>query len=95
MSQEKKQHTKQGIKRLSLDDNLFEEIGDDDFTPNEKFEEMFEKSFIDKRFNKKVDKPQTNQGVNKLSINDCLLDEREKKTEPEKKRRIFITGPFS
>ena len=84
MSQEKKQHTKQGIKRLSLDDNLFEEIGDDDFTPNEKFEEMFEKSFLDKRFNNKVDKPQTNQGVNKLSTNDYLFDEIEKETEPEK-----------
>ena len=84
MSQEKKQHTKQGIKRLSLDDNLFEEIGDDDFTPNDKFEEMFGKSFLDKRFNKKVDKPQTNQGVNKLSINDYLFDEIEKETEPEK-----------
>ena len=37
MTQKKRQHTKQGIRRLSLDDNLFEEIEDDECFHNENF----------------------------------------------------------
>jgi DNA-nicking Smr family endonuclease len=83
MSQKKKQHTKQGIKRLSLDDNLFEEIEDDGCTPDEKFEEMLEESFSDKRSNVKIDKQQTKQGVKKLSIEDDLFNNIEEENEPD------------
>ena len=83
MSQKKKQHTKQGIKRLSLDDNLFEEIEDDSCTPDEKFEEMLEESFSDKHSNVKIDKQQTKQGVKKLSIEDDLFNDIEEENEPE------------
>ena len=83
MSQKKKQHTKQGIKRLSLDDNLFEEIEDDGCTPDEKFEEMLEESFSDKHSNVKIDKQQTKQGVKKLFIDDDLFNDIEEENEPE------------
>ena len=84
MSQKKKQHTKQGIKRLSLDDNLFEEIEDDGCIPDEKFEEMFEESFSDKRSNVKVNIHQTKQDVKKLSIEDDLFKNFEESNEPSK-----------
>ena len=38
MTQKKRQHTKQGIRRLSLDDTLFDEIEDDVSIHNENFE---------------------------------------------------------
>jgi DNA-nicking Smr family endonuclease len=83
MSQKKKQHTKQGINRLSLDDNLFEEIEDDGCTPDEKFEEMLEESFSDKHSNVKIDKQQTKQGVKKLSIEDDLFNDIEEENETD------------
>ena len=84
MSQKKKQNTKQGIKRLSLDDNLFKEIEDDDCTPNDKFEKMLDESFSDKRFNKKVAKQKTKQGVKKISFEDDLFNDLEEENEPDK-----------
>ena len=83
MSQKKKQNTKQGIKRLSLDDNLFKEIEDDDCAPNDKFEKKLDESFSDKRFNEKVTKQKTKQGVKKLSLEDDLFNNIEKENEPE------------
>jgi len=81
MSQKKKQHTKQGIKRLSIDDNFFEEIEDDGCSPDEKFEEMLEESFSDKHSNVKIDKHPTKQGVKKLSIEDDLFNDIEEENE--------------
>jgi DNA-nicking Smr family endonuclease len=75
--------TKQGVKRLSLDDNLFEEIENDDCNPNEKFEEMLQESFPDKGSNVKVDKQQTKQRVKKLSLDD-LFNDLEEENEPDK-----------
>jgi DNA-nicking Smr family endonuclease len=84
MSQKKMRQTKQGVKRLSLDDNLFEEIEDDDCIPNEKFEGMLEDSFPDKRFNTKIDELQTKQGVKKLSLEDDLFNDIKEENEPDK-----------
>jgi DNA-nicking Smr family endonuclease len=83
MSQKKMRQTKQGVKRLSLDDNLFEEIENDDCNPNEKFEEMLQESFPDKGSNVKVDKQQTKQRVKKLSLDD-LFNDLEEENEPDK-----------
>jgi len=84
MSQKNKQHTKQGVKRLSLDDNLFENIKEDSGSHNEKFEEMLEESFSDKRSNKKADNQQTKQKINKLSLEDDLFEDIEESNVPEK-----------
>jgi DNA-nicking Smr family endonuclease len=83
MSQKKMRQTKQGVKRLSLDDNLFKELEDDDGTPDEKFEEMLKESFPDKGSNVKVDKQQTKQRVKKLSLDD-LFNDLEEENEPDK-----------
>jgi DNA-nicking Smr family endonuclease len=85
MSRKKKQHTKQGIKRLSVHDDLFEEeIEDDDCTRDDKFEEMLKEPFSDKRFNKNIDELQTKQGVKKLSLDDDLFNDIEEENEPDK-----------
>ena len=84
MSQKKKQHTKQGVKRLSLDDNLFEEIEDDERPRNENFKEMLDESFPNKRSDLKVDKQQTKQGVKKLSLEDDLFEDIKESNDPEK-----------
>ena len=83
MSQKKKQHTKQGIKRLSLDDNLFEEVIEKS-EPEKNFGEMLEESFSDKHSNVKIDKQQTKQGVNKLSMEDALFEDIKESNESEK-----------
>lgn len=79
-----KQHTKQGITKLSADENLFEEIESDGCIPNKKFEEMLEDSFSDKHFNTKVSKLQTKQGIQKLSLEDSLFNEIEEENTPDK-----------
>jgi DNA-nicking Smr family endonuclease len=82
MSHKKKQHTKQGIKLLSLNDKLFEEVIKES-EPEKKLEEMLEESFSDKHSNVKIDKQQTKQGVKKLSIEDDLFNDIEEENEPE------------
>ena len=47
MSQKKKQRTKQGIKRLSLNDRLFEEVIEES-EPEKNFGEMLDESLSDK-----------------------------------------------
>ena len=84
MSRKIKQHTKQGVKQLSVDENLFEEIVTDDCIPNITFEERLEDSFSDKRFNAKVSKLKTKQGVQKLSLEDTLFNEIEEEKAPDK-----------
>jgi len=84
MSKKNKQYTKQGIKRITVDDNLFDKTKDDDCTPNKKFDEMLEESFPDKRFNKKVNKQQTKQGIKKLSLENDLFEDIEESNIPEK-----------
>jgi DNA-nicking Smr family endonuclease len=83
MSQKKKQNTKQGIKRLSLDDNLFEEVIEES-EPEKNFGEMLDASLKDKRSNEKADKQQTKQGVNKLSMEDALFEDIKESNELEK-----------
>jgi DNA-nicking Smr family endonuclease len=83
MSRKKKQHTKQGIKRLSGDDNLFEEVIEEG-EPEKNFEEMLDASLSDKRSNVKADKQQTKQGVNKLSMEDSLFEDIKVSNELEK-----------
>jgi len=83
MSQKKKQNTKQGIKRLSLDDNLFEEVIEES-EPEKNFGEMLDASLKDKRSNVKADKQQTKQGVNKLSMEDSLFEDIKESNELEK-----------
>jgi DNA-nicking Smr family endonuclease len=83
MSQKKKQNTKQGIKRLSLDDNLFEEVIEES-EPEKNFGEMLDASLSDKRSNVKADKQQTKQGLNKLSMEDFLFEDIKESNELEK-----------
>jgi len=83
MSKKKKPYTKQGVKRLSLDDNLFEEIEDDTSTSDNKFEKFLEESFSDKHPNVKVAKQQTKQGMKKLPIEHTLVKDINESNEPE------------
>jgi DNA-nicking Smr family endonuclease len=82
MSQKKKQNTKQGIKRLSLNDNLFEEVIDES-EPEKNFGEMLDESLSDKRSNVKADKQQAKQGVKKLSLEDDLFNAIEEENETD------------
>ena len=82
MSLKKKQRTKQGIKRLSLDDNLFEEVIEES-EPEKNFGEMLDESLSDKRPNVKADNQQTKQGVKKLSLEDDLFNAIEEENEPD------------
>ena len=82
MSQKKKQRTKQGIKRLSLNDKLFEEVIEES-EPEKNFEEMLNESLSDKRSNVKADNQQTKQGVKKLSLEDDLFNAIEEENEPD------------
>jgi DNA-nicking Smr family endonuclease len=83
MSQKKKQRTKQGIKRLSLNDKLFEEVIEES-EPEKNFGEMLDESLSDKRPNVKADNQQTKQGVKKLSLEDDLFNAIEEENEPDK-----------
>jgi DNA-nicking Smr family endonuclease len=83
MSHKKKQRTKQGIKRLSLNDKLFEEVIEES-EPEKNFGEMIDESFSNKRSNLKADKQQTKQGVKKLSLEDDLFNDIEEGNELEK-----------
>ncbi len=82
MSQKKKQRTKQGIKRLSLNDRLFEEVIEES-EPEKNFGEMLDESLSDKRPNVKADNQQTKQGVKKLSLEDDLFNAIEEENEPD------------
>ena len=82
MSQKKKQRTKQGIKRLSLNDNLFEEVIEES-EPEKNFGKMIDESLSNKRSNVKADKQQTKQGVKKLSLEDDLFNAIEEENEPD------------
>jgi DNA-nicking Smr family endonuclease len=82
MSQKKKQRTKQGIKRLSLNDKLFEEVIEES-EPEKNFGEMLDESLSDKRPNVKADNQQTKQGVKKLSLEDDLFNTIEEENEPD------------
>jgi DNA-nicking Smr family endonuclease len=82
MSQKKKQRTKQGIKRLSLNDKLFEEVIEES-EPEKNFGEMLDESLSDKRPNVKADNQQTKQGVKKLSLEDDLFNAIEEENEPD------------
>ena len=75
--------TKQGIKRLSLDDNLFEEVIEKS-EPEKIFGEMLDESLSDKSSNVKSDKQQTKQGVKKLSMEDDLFKNFGESNEPSK-----------
>ena len=82
MSQKKKQRTKQGIKRLSLNDKLFEEVIEES-EPEINFREMLDESLSDKRPNVKADNQQTKQGIKKLSLEDDLFNAIEEENEPD------------
>ena len=82
MSQKKKQNTKQGIKRLSLDDNLFEEVIEES-EPEKNFWEMLDESLSVKRSDVKDGKQQTKQGIKKLSLEDDLFKDIDESNEPE------------
>jgi DNA-nicking Smr family endonuclease len=82
MSKKKKQRTKQGIKRLSLNDKLFEEVIEES-EPEKNFGEMLDESLSDKRPNVKADNQQTKQGVKKLSLEDDLFNAIEEENEPD------------
>lgn len=84
MSKKIKSYTKQGLKRLSLNDNLFEEDKVVNTTSTENFKEMLEESFTNKRLNNKIIKQQTKQGVNEISLEDDLFEDIEESHVSEK-----------
>jgi len=96
MSQKKKQHTKQGVKQLSMDETLFdasaEEIG-----PEKSFNEMLEDSFSQKPVpdTMKNLKNKTKQGVDQLTMDDALFADSTKNIGPEKSFKELVDESFS
>ena len=96
MSQKKNQHTKQGVKQLSMDDTLFND-SENEIESEKNFDEMLEDSFSQKPVpdTMKNMKNKTKQGVDQLTMDDALFADSTKNIGPEKSFKELVDESFS